>query len=56
MSMTIEDDITIESTESFTANVEISADLSNSFTLDPSIKVVNITDNDGRLHFNSWHA
>ena len=49
MITTIVDDATLESTESFTAQVEISNDLSNRFMIEPSVKVVNITDNDGRL-------
>ena len=50
MITTIVDDTALESTESFTAQVEISNDLSNRFRIEPSVKVVNITDNDGRLY------
>ena len=45
--MTIIDDAILENTELLTAHVEISPDLSNRFTVHPSVKVVNITDNDG---------
>ena len=43
----VNDDI-IEDTESFSINLEKSLGLSNRFTVDPSVKVINITDDDGK--------
>ena len=45
--MSIIDDLMLEDTETFTIHLEKSLGLSNEFTVDPSVKVINITDNDG---------
>ena len=55
----LEDKI-LEGTESFTINLEKSRGLSNKFTVDPSVKTINITDNDCKLAwsrlFHSLHV
>ena len=43
------DDSTLESTEAFAIFLEVSSEVSNRFIVDPYVKVVNITDNDGML-------
>ena len=47
LSVSIIDDLLLEDTETFTIHLEKSLGLSNKFTVDPSVKVINITDNDG---------
>ena len=44
----IVNDTIIEDTESFSIHLEKSLGLSNRFTVDPSVKVINITDDDGK--------
>ena len=41
------DDNIVEDTESFSIHLEKSLGLSNRFMIDPGVKVINITDNDG---------
>lgn len=43
----ITDDTILESTESFSIHLVITTSFSNGPTVDPNIKVVNISDNDG---------
>ena len=50
--MSIIDDLMLEDTETFTIHLEKSLGLSNEFTVDPSVKVINITDNDGECTLN----
>ena len=45
--MSILEDLLLEDTETFTIHLETSLGLSNEFGVDPSVKVINITDNDG---------
>ena len=43
----IVDDLLLENTENFTIHLEKSLGLSNEFIVEPSVKVINIVDNDG---------
>ena len=47
LNVAILEDLLLEETETFTIHLEKSLGLSNEFTVDPSVKVINITDNDG---------
>ena len=46
MTIAITDDDILEDTESFTIHLQKSLGLSNKFTIEPSVKVINIIDND----------
>lgn len=50
MSVPIEDDYSLEPTETFAVVLEVSSEVSSRFSVDPSVKVINITDNDGMLY------
>ena len=45
--MSIIDDLLLKDNETFTIHLEKSLGLSNEFTVNPSVKVIIITDNDG---------
>ena len=47
LNVSIIDDLLVEDTETFTIHLETSLGLSNEFEVNPSVKVINITDNDG---------